>query len=163
MTVSLSEWLRAFRDLHERARRGQLSQREESTYRSGRDELARALLAAQRLSLKVGQTPRQALRVARALQVDLDLLTSSVRAVTVDVSSGGFSCLLAKAPPLGDEVKYALRIPAAEPLSGQARVADVKPQQGNARVAFQFLGLSAEDRERVELFVFDTVLAQLAP
>ncbi len=163
MTVSLSEWLRAFRDLHERARRGQLSQRDEATYRAGRDELARALLAAQRLSLNVGQTPRQALRVARALQVDLDLLTSNVRAVTVDVSSGGFSCLLAKAPPLGDEVKFSLRIPAADPLAGHARVADVKPAQGNARVSFQFLGLGPEDRERIELFVFDTVLTQLSP
>jgi hypothetical protein len=30
-------------------------------------------------------------------------------------------------------------------------------------VSFQMLGLSAEDKERVELFVFDTLLAQLAP
>jgi hypothetical protein len=32
---------------------------------------------------------------------------------------------------------------------------------GNVRVAFQFTGLSAADRERLEVFVFDTVLAQL--
>jgi hypothetical protein len=159
---TLAEWLKDFRELHERARKGQLTKAEESIYKGGRDELARALLSAQRLTVKPGETPRQALRVARALQVDLDLLTSSARAITVDLSTGGFSCLLAKSPPLGDEVGFSLRVPGAEPLAGKARVADVKPQQGNVRVSFQFSGLDPSDRERMELFVFDTVLAQLA-
>jgi hypothetical protein len=159
--MSLAEWLRTFRELHEGARQGKLDPRQEANYRAGRDELARALLAAQRLTLKPGETPRQALRVARALQVDLDLLPSSVRAITVDLSTGGFSCLLAKAPPLGDDVRFSLRIPGAEPLAGHARVADVKALQGNVRAAFQVSGLDANDRERLELFVFDTVLSQL--
>jgi hypothetical protein len=162
-TASLTEWLLGFRQLHERARRGQLRDADLARYRTGRDELARALLAAQKLQLKTGEVPRRALRVARALQVDLDFATSAVRAVTSDVSTGGFSCLLAKAPPLGEEAKYALRLPAAEGLSGRVRVQDVKPNpnQGNVRVSFAFLGISEEDKERVELFVFDTVLAQL--
>jgi c-di-GMP-binding flagellar brake protein YcgR len=151
-----------FRDLHERARAGKLNARDLATYRAGRDELARALLAAQRLTLRAGQTARQALRVTRALQVDLDLVTSRVRAVTLDVSTGGFAALLEKAPPLGDEVGYHLRIPASEPVAGRARVADVKPQTGNVRVAFQLVNVSPEDRERLEMFVFDTVLAALA-
>ena len=159
--VSLAEWIQAFRELHEKARRAQLSKQEEVAYRAGRDELARALLAAQRLTVKPGETPRQSLRVARALQVDLDLLTSSARAITIDLSTGGFSCLLAKQLPPGDEVGFSLRIPASEPLAGRVRVTDVKAQQGNVRVSFQFLGLEAADRERMELFVFDAVLAQL--
>jgi PilZ domain len=157
----LAEWLVAFRQLHEKARRGQLKDRDLQTYRSGRDELARALLAAQRLSLRPGETPRRALRVARALQVDLDLGTSRERAVTLDLSTGGFSCLLAKAPPVGDEVGFNLRIPASEPLAGRARVQDAKVLPGNVRVAFAFLNQDEDDKERVELFVFDTVLAQL--
>jgi len=160
--MSLSQWLSDFRDLHERARRKTLSERDTAIYRQGRDELARALLAAQRLTLKPGETPRQALRVARALQVDLDLLTSRERAITIDLSTGGFSCLLAKAPPLGDEIGYSMRIPASDPLAGRARIADVKPHSGNVRVAFQLVGMPPEDKERLELFVFDTVLAQLA-
>ncbi|MGC3998530.1 MAG: PilZ domain-containing protein [Anaeromyxobacter sp.] len=159
---SLADWLRSFRQLHERARRGQLSPAEAETYRGGRDELARALLAAQRLTVKPGETPRQALRVARALQVDLDMLTSTARAITIDISTGGFSCLLAKAPPMGDEVSVALRVPGAEPLKGKARVVDVKPQAGNVRVCFSYVGLEQADRERIELFVFDSVLAQLS-
>jgi c-di-GMP-binding flagellar brake protein YcgR len=100
--------------------------------------------------------------VARALQADLDLPTSHVRALTVDISTGGFSCLLARAPPLGDELGFTLRLPGLEPLSGKARVQDVKPREGNVRVAFMFTTLSEAERERMELFVFDTVLAQLA-
>jgi hypothetical protein len=158
----LAQWLLEFRQLHEKARRGQLSERELQVYRSGRDELARALLAAQRLTLRPGETPRRALRVARALQVDVDLPTSRERAVTIDLSTGGFSCLLAKGPPVGDEVGFSLRLPASDPLAGRARITDVKVLPGNVRVSFQFASLSDAERERLELFVFDTVLAQLA-
>jgi hypothetical protein len=159
--AGLTEWLLAFRQMHEKARRAQLQDRELAAYRAGRDELARALLAAQRLALRPGETPRRALRVARALQVDLDLVTSRERAVTIDLSTGGFSCLLAKAPPVGEEVGFSLRLPAAEALAGRARVQDVKVLPGNVRVSFAFLGQGEAERERVELFVFDTVLAQL--
>jgi hypothetical protein len=159
---SLAQWLLEFRALHEKARRGQLRDAEAARYRSGRDELARALLTAQRLQLKPGETPRRALRVARALQADLDLPTSHVRALTIDISTGGFSCLLPRAPPLGDELGFTLRLPGAEPISGKARVQDAKAREGNVRVAFMFTTLSEPERERMELFVFDTVLAQLA-
>jgi hypothetical protein len=158
---SLSDWLLGFRQLHEKARRGQLRESEALRYRTNRDELARALLAAQRLQLKAGEVPRQALRVARALQVDLELRDGRLRALTQDISSGGFSCLLAKVPALGEEIGYSLRIPAAKELAGRARVQDVKPLQGNARVSFAFVGISDADKERAELFVFDTILAQL--
>jgi len=159
--MRLAEWLSAFRDLHQKARRGQLDAGEDAAYRAGRDELARALLAAQRLTLKAGETARQTLRVARALQLDLDLLTSRERAVTTDISVGGFSTLLAKAPPLGEEVGVTLRLPASEPLVCRARVTDARAMGNHVRVAAQFVSLPAEDRERLELFVFDAVLAQL--
>jgi hypothetical protein len=160
--MSLAEWLSKFRDMHEKARRGQLNPREASVYRAGRDELARALLAAQRLTVKPGETPRQTLRVSRALQIEMDLPTAHVKAVTIDVSTGGFSTLLSKAPALGDEVRYSIRLPAAEALAGTCRITDVKAQTGSVRVSAQFVGQSPEERERLELFVFDTVLAQLS-
>jgi hypothetical protein len=159
----LTEWLVDFRRLHERARGGRLDAAELARYRGARDELARALLAVQRLPLKPGEVPRRALRVARALQLDLDLATSQVRAVTLDVATGGFACLLAKAPPLGDEVRFTMRIPGAEPLAGRARVQDAKASQGAVRVSFEMLGLSEGEKEALELLVFDTVLAQLVP
>ena len=158
---SLSEWLSGFRTLHEKARRRMLGPGEEHTYRAGRDELARALLAAQRLTLKTGQTARLALRVARALQIEMDLPTSREKSVTLDLSTGGFSTLLAKAPPLGDVVGISMRLPAAEPLVCKVRITDVRPQAGHVRVAGSFVDLTADERERLELFIFDAVLAQL--
>ena len=160
--VSLSDWLKGFRELHGKAKEGKLPKEDGEAYRAARDELARALLSAQRLTVKPGETPRQSLRVARALQVDLDLLTTSARAITIDLCTGGFACLLAKAPPSGDEFGFSLRLPGSDVLTGKVRVADVKPQQGNVRVSFQFSGLTPEEKERVELFVFDTVLGQIS-
>ena len=160
--MRLADWLASFRDLHEKARRGPLGPGEEATYRAGRDELARALLAAQRLTVKPGETPRQALRVARALQIDLDLPSSRERAVTTDVSTGGFATLLSRAPPLGEEVGVSLRLPAAEALVCRARITDARSLGNHVRVSGQFVRLSEAERERLELFVFDTVLAQLA-
>src|SRR5512140_1123356 len=115
--LSLAEWMKGFRELHERARSKKLSADEVSEYRSARDELARALLSAQRLTVKPGENPRSSLRVARALQVDLDMITSKARAITVDLCTGGFACLLAKAPSMGDEVGFSLRLPGADALS----------------------------------------------
>jgi PilZ domain len=158
---SLAEWLQAFRQLHERARRGPLPERDLETYRAGRDELARALLAAQRLTVRPGETARRSLRVARALQLDLDLVTSRERAVTIDLSTGGFSCLLARALPVGDEYTFSLRLPASDPLVGRTRVQDQKVLPGNVRVSFAFVNQSEAEKERIEMFVFDTVLAQL--
>jgi hypothetical protein len=158
---SLSDWISAFRELHEKARRNALTPSEAAAYRSGRDELARALLAAQRLTLKSGETPRQALRVSRSLQVELDLPTSRQRSVTSDISTGGFSALLDKAPPVGDDMGVSLRLPAADPVVCRARVTDVRPQGAHVRVAARFEAMPAADKERLELFVFDTVLAQL--
>ncbi len=159
--MSLAEWLVAFRELHEKARRGALPGGDRAAYRAGREELARALVAAQRLVLRPGETARQVLRIARALQVDLDLATARQRAVTVDLSISGFSTLLDRGPPLGEELGLTLRLPASEPLVGRARVVGLKPSTGAVRVSAQFVGLSEADVERLELFVFDVVLAQL--
>ena len=159
--VSLAEWLAAFRDQHERARRGVLTPSEEQAYRAGRDELAKTLLLGQRLTLQAGQTPRQALRVARALQIELTLPTLTVKAITLDLSTGGFSTALAAAPPLGDELGVTLRLPATGGLSCRARITDVRPHGSQHRVAARFLQLAEQDRERLEIFVFDMVLAQL--
>ena len=126
-SVSLSEWMKAFRELHERARSGKLSPAEADGYRAARDELARALLSAQRLTVKPGETPRQSLRVARALQIDLDLLTSNTRAITIDLCTGGFACLLAKAPPLGEEFGFSLRLPGAEIQIAPTKTVGFKP------------------------------------
>jgi hypothetical protein len=159
--MGFADWLREFRALHEKAKQGKLGAADLAVYRVGRDELARALLAAQRMTLPAGVRPRQGLRVPRALQADLQFPDGDVRAMTVDVSAGGFAALMAKPPKVGEELKVSLRIPGGEPLRAEARVIEVRPQVGNARASFQLVGMEEADAERLELLVFDAVLAQL--
>jgi hypothetical protein len=159
--MSLADWLKAFRDYHTKAKKGELQGRELTAYHAARDELARALLAAQHVALQAGQRPRRVLRVARALQADIEFHDGTERAMTLNVSAGGFSALFARPPRAGEEARVSLRIPGDEPLRGSARVLDVKSQVGSARACFAFVGLSEEDTERLERFVFDAVLSQI--
>jgi hypothetical protein len=159
--MSLKEWLVQFKAQHEQARAGKLSGDELADYRGGRDELARALLGAQAAALRAGETPRQALRVARALQADLEWSVDKVRVVTQDLSVGGFSALLAKSPPTDEDVKVQLRLPGSEMLHARARVVGAAVQPAAVRVAFAFTGMAPAERDKLEFVVFDTVLEQI--
>ncbi len=159
--MGLADWLAAFRKQHAAAHAGQLPARELAAYRAQREELARALLAAQHLTLRPGEVARRALRVARALQADLQGGEYKQRAVTSDLSSGGFSALLGAAPGRAEQLSCQLRLPGQDPVKCRVRVADVKPLEGSTRAAFAFVDLPEADRERIEMLVFDTVLEQL--
>lgn len=159
--MGLAEWLRTFRVMHEKARQGTLSDEDTCAYQADRDELARAFIAAQRLTVNPAENRRQALRVARALQVDLETRVTHVRAMTQTLSIGGFSALLAKAPSPTEEITCSIRMPGADPLVATVVPASVTPQPGSVRVSFVFKKLPDPDRERLEFLIFDTVLAQL--
>ena len=160
--MGLAEWLRMFRSLHERALKGELEGNEAADYRSGCDELARALIAAQKLGLRPGEAPRHVLRVARALQVDLAAKSGSFRAMTIDVSVAGFSILLGKIPP-SEEHTATLRVPGSStPIVATVRPGEAKQQPGNVRIAFLFKALPDAERQRLEMLVIDTALSQLA-
>lgn len=159
--MSFEEWLKAFRKLHDEARRGQLVGPALEEYHAARNELARALLAAQHVAIEPGMQPRQSLRAARAVQADLEFFDGTVRVVTRSLSTGGFAAMMAKPQRIGEEVKLTLRLPGGEPLQCQARVVDSKPQGGNAHVSFKWTGLGPAETERVEMLVFDAVLDQL--
>lgn len=160
--MALADWLRVFRTLHEKAKRGELGGTDADDYRAGCDELARALMAAQRLTARAGEAPRHQLRVARALQVDLETSLSRVRAMTVDLSVAGFSVLAAKPPPAGEEQTATLRLPGGDPIIAGVLPGDVKQQPGSVRVSFTFRNLSEPDKKRLEALVIDTALSQLA-
>ncbi|MHB1847236.1 MAG: PilZ domain-containing protein [Deltaproteobacteria bacterium] len=161
--MNLDVWLASFRKAHEQARGGGLSPAERDEYQKGRNELARLVVAAQQLTLKPGETPRQALRVAKALQLDLALPGGSQRSMTQDLSIGGFSAYLAKAVPAASVVAGSLRLPGgAGLLALKCRVVDCQARkQGNYRVAFAFEPLPPDELEKLELVVFDAVLEQL--
>jgi len=161
-SMDLAEWLRQFRALHEHARRGDLSGDDRSAYLAARDELARAVVAAQQLPTLPGLTPRQNLRVARALQVDLETPFYRDRVMTMTISVGGFSTLLAKPPRADEEVKCSIRLPGGERIETTAKPVGTKPQAGSVNVSFAFGKISEPDRERLEMLIFDTALEQLA-
>ena len=132
-----------------------------ASYLRAREELARALLAAQRLNLQPGQTPRQALRVARALQVELESPVRKDRLTTFDLSLGGFSALVSKAPAADEALTATLRLPDLKPVTcagGPRRPVDARRQR--ARL-LRLPRLEAAAQERLELAVFDAVLVQL--
>jgi hypothetical protein len=159
--MELKLWLDQFSRLHAKARAGKLSQSEQVSYLERRDELARALVAAQRLSVLPGQTPRQALRVARALQIDLELPGGRVRAMTQNISSGGFAALLGQLPNEAESIGFSLKQPGApEPILGRCRVRDIQKRAGNHLVSFAFEALSPEAQERIEMTLFDAVMEQ---
>jgi hypothetical protein len=160
--MGLADWLRVFRSLHERAKKHELKGTDAEDYRAGCDELARALIAAQKLSLKPGEAPRHVLRVARALQVTLESPVSNIRAMTVELSVAGFSTLLAKAPPPNEEQTASIRIPGAEPIVASVMPGEAKQLGGSVRVAFHFKKLNDAAREQLEMLVIDTALSNLA-
>jgi hypothetical protein len=159
--MGLEDWLRVFRTLHEKAKKGELSGTDAEDYRSGCDELSRALIAAQKLTLRPGEVPRRVLRVPRAVQVTLETKVVSVRSMTIDVSVAGFSVLLGKAPA-SEEHSATLRLPGGDPLVVTVTPGEVKVQPGTVRAAFLFQGLPDPARQRLEVFVIDAALSQLA-
>ncbi len=159
--MDLNAWLKEFRALHDEKKRGSLAGGRLPEYCAARDELARALLAAQHIAVEPGQQPRRTLRVSRALQAEVASFDGSVRVLTRSLSSGGFAALLPRAPKVGHEVKVTLRMPGEDPIESSAVVVESKLQPGSAHVSFRWVGLSESDVERLETMVFDTVLAQL--
>jgi hypothetical protein len=159
--MGFSEWLDEFRGMHEKARAGKLDERGNKAYVTARDELATALITAQRLSLDPAVAARNALRVARAMQIDLDLASGKVRALTLDISVSGFSAMLGRQPDATEVVGYSLRMSDGQPLEGRASVQGTRRQGASYRVSFAFRDLGDEDAERLSLAVFDAALGQL--
>jgi len=160
--MDLSTWLQEFRTLHEQAKHGALTGQQLLDYLGARNELARALLAAQHVALEPGQEPRSVLRASRVLRAEITFSDGTVRVATRSISSGGFAALLAQPPKAREEVQVVLRMPGGDLVQARARAVEVKAQQGSAHVSFAWVGLSPAGAERIETFVFDAVLDQLA-
>ena len=156
-----AEWIAEFRILHERARKDELTGADLKLYLGAREQLARALCAAQGLTQAEGQTARQTFRVAQAFQLEVKLPLSDCRALTLDLSLGGFSTVIAQAPEGHEPISFSLKLPGGDPLTGKAKAISVKRQPGNYRVSFAFVGLSEEELGRVERVLFDYALARM--
>lgn len=160
--MSFSDWIRQFRALHAEAKKGTLTPEELQDYRGACDELARALMSAQKLAPRPGEPPRHSLRVARAVQVELESAVTQAKAMTLELGVGGFSTLLPKAPKVGAEFTCRLKLPGGDPLEASLTVTEVKPQPGSVRVSFSFGKLPDAEKVRLEGLVIDTALSQVA-
>jgi hypothetical protein len=160
--MGLQEWLTEFRVLHDKARSGTLSDYDAKLYKDGREELAAALVQAQRLTRKPEESAREALRVARAVQVDLELNSGKQRVVTLDICIGGFSTMMGLPPEPNEAVGVTMRMPEGKdhPIVARAKIVATKRQAAaNHRVSFAFEWLSQSDTERLSILVFDGALA----
>ncbi len=160
--MDLTAWLAAFGKLHERARQGGLSAAEERQYAAGREELARAMVAAQKIPLPPGETARDGYKAARALPIDLDLSAGRVRALTLEFSRRGFATLLEKPPPVTEAVGFVLRAPGSDPITGRCRLVETVHRGNSQWSRFAFKDLPPEAAEKMEMLVIDSLLAQFA-
>lgn len=160
--MDLAKWLADFRVLHEKARKNALTRPEFDEYIAGRNELARAMLASQKMALQPGQQPRQALRASRVLPVEIDVHGRMRPFLTMDLASGGFSAILPDAPPAERPVAFSLKLPGGgEPVTGEAVCVQSVPQPGRCRCSFRFETVGAAERERIEMLVFDVLLEHI--
>ncbi len=160
--MGISDWLRVFRALHEQAKAGGLPREDAADYRAGCEELARALLAARKLAPRSGETALQALRVPRAVQVDLVAKSWPSRVTTVELGVGGFSALLARVPLAGEELRCTMKVPGGAPIEATVSATEAKQQPGTVRAVFTFKSLGEAQRTALEKLVIDTALAQIA-
>jgi hypothetical protein len=163
--VRFDDWLKKFTALHDKARGGTLNALETRTYLGARNELARALMKKQQQKVPEGGKARQVLRAPAVIPVDVHLPGAVAHALTQELWSGGFTAIV---PPLGlplERLKFALTVSkGTPPIEGWARVVSDSAAGGSTRLVMEFeKGLSAEDLERIEFAVFDSVLARLGP
>ena len=159
--MRLRAWIAGFRWLHEKARLETLAPEEADAYREAREDLSAMLVAAQRLTLGEGETARAAVRVVRALPLELALPSGTVRGRTLDLSEGGFSAVLAPAPRREEAVPFTLTLRSG-PLHGKVQVASIVDQDVEFRVSFRVEDLSAPDLARLRSEVLDAALEHLA-
>src|SRR5262249_9417352 len=157
--MSIREAIYRFREIHQEFKNGAYKSPEaRGFYERERDDFVSALVLAQQLTRRPGQSPRQALRVTREERLVLKFGPRREGTLTLDVGSAGFC---ASVGPL------ALRIPCefelgSEPnvVRGVARVvASVRGADGSYRTSFAIETMADEDRVRLETAVLDAALA----
>ena len=162
--MDISAWLTNFRELHERARRKLHTSDERVRYLEAREQLAHSLLAAQGHNVPAGASARRNFRVPKGMHVDVCSRSGPQRSRTLDISSGGFSCMLSGGLDKGEQSGFVLWLPGQEetPVVGRARVvALARTEEGPQRTSFTFEDMGEEDHERLEMMIFDLALGYI--
>ena len=156
-----STWIANFRHLHAQAKARALPGAHRAEYVRSREEFAHVVTTSQNLAVQAGKCHRRGFRVSRALQVDLDIAGRFGRAVTIDLSTRGFSAFVAPELAIGDIAAVKLRVPGGVRVKAEARVTNLRVQGATARASFHLSNIDPEDTERLEVFIFDVVLESI--
>jgi hypothetical protein len=151
------------RDLNEKRKQNTLTADERAVYESLRDDFARAFVRANRITLRPGQTSRQVLRVACAIQLELSIANRVHKTITLDVSTQGLATLIGESAETGAPCDFILRT-RPDPIRGLGRVvgcARYGSGGSSYRVSLAIDLLSQAQSQRLELLVLDTALAAL--
>ncbi len=151
------------RDLNEKRKQNSLTVDERAVYESLRDDFARAFVRANRITLRPGQTSRQVLRVACAIQLELSIANRVHKTITLDVSTQGLATLIGECVETGTPCDFILRT-RPEPIRGLGKVvgcARYGSVNSSYRVSLVVDLLSQAQAERLEHLVLDTALAAL--
>jgi hypothetical protein len=158
----LTYWLSQFCSWHEKFKSGALGVDVLSNYMQARADLGAMLVLAQRLEIRANDNARQAVRVARAVPVEFDLMSGKASSLTHDLSVSGLSALVGEAPAVGTVAAFRLKLGRdVQPVVGRCRVVANIPLHGSVRMAASFEELSKEGRSRIETLVFDTICSEL--
>jgi hypothetical protein len=159
----VKSFLDGFRALHEKAKRGALTEPERGKYVGARHELGRLMLIAQSAS-PGGGTLRARFRVAQMFKVELTTSTGQVKTSTIDVAAAGFAVLLDAGEKVGASAPFTLVLPefpnGQRRVQGVARVASSRLQARVHRVSYTFADVGAPDMEHIEMVIIDAILAR---
>jgi len=161
MAIRLKHWLSQFCTWHEEWKKGELDAEFQDDYNEARADLSATLVLAQRLEFR-GGAARQALRVARAIPVELDLPGGKISALTQDISISGLSALVGEAPDVGTHLTFRLKLGRdIEAVSGRCHVVAAIPLQGSLRMAVAFDEIANTAQLLIEDVVLDTICAEI--
>src|SRR5512141_1718714 len=96
--MDFAKWVAEFKVQHAKNKKGQLQGDELQKYLADRNELARAVPANQRVSVRLGQQARSLLKAARMLPIEIEIGGRLRPLMTIDIGPEGFSSLTGEAP-----------------------------------------------------------------
>lgn len=158
----LAGWMFQFCNWHEQFKAGTLGVNLVPAYMQARLDLNAILVLAQGLDIRAGNGIRQAVRIARGVPVEFDMVGGKVSSLTQDLSTSGISAILGDAPAVGTLCGFRLKLARdIQPIIGQCRVVAKIPMQGSVRMAVTFIDLTKEGLGHIETLVFDAACADI--
>lgn len=152
--MTRSEALARFRTLHQKKGSTGLDDDETMKYRACVERLLELALARQEAETRGGQR-RRAVRIPRAVAVDLQWSTRRTRSFTLDLSTGGFSVLLGAPPPDAEPAVALLHVRRGRTVTAAVRVVSAATARGRVRVSMAFIDIPVVEAARLRDYLVE--------